>query len=306
MCQGCARNGKQSKKVSNVHEKKKTAHQKITYQVRNETSASHRLDSLLCRLRLLLAVDNGYVRNVDLQKVVLAGTSPQLRHGLNKGHALNIANGSSELDNADIRLLARVVDGYARHPLDPVLDRICDVRDDLHGFTQVVAPPLALNYMLVYLARRDVVLAGEGDVQVALVVAEIEVDFAAVGEDEDFAVPVLLLNGLLYIGGRWRSSILLGVHGPRIDIEVRVDLDRRDVLWGQQGRTTVLAEALILRPRVLSSRPVEEAIRRRVSSASLQLFFSSSQVRRVRGRRSSGGDYRSWCRSQASLDCAGD
>jgi hypothetical protein len=44
--------------------------------------------------------------------------------------------------------------------------------------------------VLVDLARGDVVVAREGDVQVALVVAEIEVDLAAVREDEDLAVPV--------------------------------------------------------------------------------------------------------------------
>jgi hypothetical protein len=63
------------------------------------------------------------------------------------------------------------------------------VRDDLHGLAQVVALALALDNVLVDLAGCDVVVAGEGDVEVALVVAEIEIDFTAVGENEDFAVP---------------------------------------------------------------------------------------------------------------------
>lgn len=61
--------------------------------------------------------------------------------------------------------------------------------DDLYGFTQVVALALAFDNVLVDLASGDVVVAGEGDVEVALVVAKIEVDFAAVGEDEYFAMP---------------------------------------------------------------------------------------------------------------------
>jgi len=69
------------------------------------------------------------------------------------------------------------------------LNRIGDVWDDLYGFTQVVALALALDNVLVDLASGDVVVAGEGDVEVALVVAKIEVDFAAVGEDEYFAMP---------------------------------------------------------------------------------------------------------------------
>lgn len=59
----------------------------------------------------------------------------------------------------------------------------------LHRPTEVVAPALALNNELVDLAGRDVVFAGDGDVQVALVIAQIEVDLAAVVKDEDFAVP---------------------------------------------------------------------------------------------------------------------
>lgn len=69
------------------------------------------------------------------------------------------------------------------------MNRIGDVWDDLYGFTQVVALALALDNVLVDLASGDVVVAGEGDVEVALVVAKIEVDFAAVGEDEYFAMP---------------------------------------------------------------------------------------------------------------------
>jgi hypothetical protein len=49
---------------------------------------------------------------VNLHEVVLARTSPELAHSLNKGHALNIAYGTSQLDYAHVRFLARVVNGY--------------------------------------------------------------------------------------------------------------------------------------------------------------------------------------------------
>jgi hypothetical protein len=123
---------------------------------------------------------NRHVRDVNLHEVVLARTPPQLAHSLYERHALDVAHCASQLDYADIRLLARVVDGYPRDPLNPVLDRIGDVGNDLDGFAQVVALALALDNMLVYLARGDVIVASEGNVEVALVVAEIEVDFAAV------------------------------------------------------------------------------------------------------------------------------
>lgn len=62
------------------------------------------------------------------------------------------------------------------------------MRDDLHCFPEVVAATFALNNMLVDLACGDVLVAGESDVEVAFVVSEVEVDFAAVVEDVDLAV----------------------------------------------------------------------------------------------------------------------
>jgi hypothetical protein len=162
---------------------------RATHQVRNQTSTPSSLDGLLCGLRLLLTVDEGHVGDVDLEEVVLARPTAQLSHGLDERHALDISDGASKLNDADIGLLSGVIDRYPRNPLNPVLDGICDVRDDLHRLAQIVAAALALDDMLVDLARGDVVLARQGDVEVALVVAEIEVDLAAVGEDEDLAVP---------------------------------------------------------------------------------------------------------------------
>jgi hypothetical protein len=78
------------------------------------------------------------------------------------------------------------------------------VRHDLDRLAQIVALALALDDMLVDLARRDVVRARQSDVQVALVVAEIEVDLAAVGENEDFAVPARML---IHAMSRWRSCL---------------------------------------------------------------------------------------------------
>ena len=178
---------------------------------------------------------------MDLQEVVLARPPPQLRHGLDERHALDIAHGPAELDYAHVRLLVRVVDGDPRDPLDPVLDSIRDVRDDLHRLAQIVAPALPLDDMLVDLAGRDVVRARQGDVQVALVVAEIEVGLAAVGQDEDLAVPTDA--SVLYAPPGRLQCLLLRVHGARIDIEVRVHLDGRHVLarqWEAADRVTAL------------------------------------------------------------------
>lgn len=71
---------------------------------------------------------------------------------------------------------------------------------------------------------------------------------------------------------RVQQCLLLGVHRPRVDIEVGVDLDRGDVhslsvqVQVQPARGIAVAVlALILRPSVLSSSPVEEAVEHHVS-----------------------------------------
>lgn len=127
---------------------------------------------------------------MDLQEIVSASSASELCHSFHERHAFDITHGTTQLDNAYIRLLIRVIDRYPCNSLDPVLNRICDVRHDLDCFAQVCSFSLLLNHMLVYLARGDVVVASESDVQVALVVTEIEVDLAAVGENENFAMPV--------------------------------------------------------------------------------------------------------------------
>jgi hypothetical protein len=177
-------------------------------------------------------MNDRHVADVDLHEVVLARPSPQLAHSLDEGHTLDVANCASQLDYAHIGLLARVIDRYPCNLLYPFLNSVGDVRDDLHRLAKVVALALALDDVLVDLTSCDVVVAGEGDVEVALVVAEIEVDFATVGEDEYFAVPVSCL--VPHGGVAGRLSVLLRVHGACIHIEIWVDLDRRDVMPGQR------------------------------------------------------------------------
>lgn len=158
-----------------------------------KTSGSGILDSSLCWLGLLLALDDWHEGDVDLEEVILPCSASQLAHRLNKWCRLNVANGSSKLDNAHVWGLVCVVDWNLGDALDPVLDCICEVWHDLNGAAEVVAATLFLDYVLVDLAGCDVVLAGESDVEVALVVTKIEIDFSTVVEDENFTVPNVLL-----------------------------------------------------------------------------------------------------------------
>ena len=81
--------------------------------------------------------------------------------------------------------------------------------NDLDGFAEVVAAALLEDDLLVDAAGGEVVVAREGRVGEALVVAQIEVGFGAVVGDKDFAV-------------------LEGRHGSGIDVEIGVELHHVD------------------------------------------------------------------------------
>lgn len=80
------------------------------------------------------------------------------------------------------------------------------MRDDLDRFSQINAPAFSFNNVLVYFPSSDVMLPGQCDIQIALIVALVEIYFSSVIKHEDF-------------------SMLLGRHGSSIDVYVGVDLD---------------------------------------------------------------------------------
>ena len=59
--------------------------------------------------------------------------------------------------------------------MNPVLDGVGDVRDHLDCLAEVVTLPLPLNDVLVDLSCGDVVVLFEGDIEEALVVAQVQV-----------------------------------------------------------------------------------------------------------------------------------
>ena len=89
--------------------------------------------------------------------------------------------------------------------MDAALDFICDVRNDLHGFTEVFASAFFVNDRLVDPAGGDVVRLCGLDVQEPLVVPKVQVRFCA-------------------INGHVALPVFVGVQGAGIDIDVRVEL----------------------------------------------------------------------------------
>ena len=126
---------------------------------------------------------------MNLQKVSLSSTSFQLSHSLNERRTLNISNSTSQLNDTNIWLLICIIDRDPCNSLNPVLNCVRKMRDNLDSLSQVVASPLTLNYVLIDLTCCDIVLPCEGDVEVSFVISEVEIDFSAVVEDKDFTVP---------------------------------------------------------------------------------------------------------------------
>jgi len=137
-----------------------------------------------------------------MKSTFLAGELPE---GFEKRHRLDVADGAADLDDTDVGTFGSFADA--------AFDIIRHVGDDLDGFAEVVAGAFGLDDALVGLPGRHVVIGGHIDPKEAFVVAEIEVDLAAVLEDVHLAV-------------------LVGVHRPGVDVEIGVDLDRGHVEAG--------------------------------------------------------------------------
>src|SRR5207248_4604162 len=133
--------------------------------------------------------------------VVTAKLEADLPDRLEEGQRLDVAHRAADLDDRDV--------GLARAALDERLDLVGDVRDDLDRAAEIVAAALLLDHRLVDLAGGEVVPAAHLRALEALVVPEIEVRLGAVLGHEHLAV-------------------LERAHRPRIDVDIRVQLDVGD------------------------------------------------------------------------------
>ena len=109
------------------------------------------------------------------------------------------------------------------------LDFVGDMRDHLHRGAEIVAAALLADDVFVHLAGGEIVALAERGAHEALVVAEVEVGLGTVLGDEHLAV-------------------LERAHGARIDVDVGVELEQRNLEatgfedGGQGGGGDALAE----------------------------------------------------------------
>ena len=173
--------------------------------VRDDTDATQLRDGVLGRLGLQLAgrCQVGNQGDVDEEDVLAADLVADLAGRLEERLGLDVTDGATDLGDDDIRDDAVGVRcGLGE---DAGLDLVGDVRDDLHGLAEELTATLLGDDGGVHLAGGDVRVLGEAPVEETLIVPQVEVGLGAVIGDEDL-------------------TVLKGVHGARIDVEIRIQL----------------------------------------------------------------------------------
>ena len=150
--------------------------------------------------------DPGHIGQVHKSRIVGAELEAHLAHGFQKRQGLDVAHGAANFNNRHVHRVRRA---YARTPAHVILDFVGDVRNDLDGFAQVVAPALFFKHAFVNLAGGEVVGAAHSRGDEALVMAQVQIGLGAIIGDENFA---MLERG----------------HGARIHVDVRIELDQSD------------------------------------------------------------------------------
>ena len=150
-------------------------------------------------------------RQMHIQDVVAPELDAELADRLEERQRLDVADRAADLDHAHV--------GVAGTHAYAVLDLVGDVRDHLHRGAQVITAALLGDHALIDPARREVAVAGAGRAHEPLVVPEVEVRLGTVVCYEHLAM-------------------LKGTHRAGIDVDVRVELDERDLeAAGLEDRT---------------------------------------------------------------------
>ena len=173
--------------------------------VRVDTDPAELVHRVLRRLRLQLArgLDERDERDVQVEDVLGPDLAPELPDRLEERQRLDVADGAADLGDHDVRGrdLLRAPDAH--------LDLVRDVRDHLHGRAEELALALLAQDGVPDRAGSVARVAREVLVDEALVVADVEVGLG----------PVL---------GHEHLAVLERAHRARVDVQVRVELLRRD------------------------------------------------------------------------------
>src|SRR5688572_16133014 len=138
-------------------------------------------------------VDNGSARQLIAK----------LAYGLEERQALYVAHGTAYLHENEVEPLVP-----GNHEF---LDRVGDMRNDLHGGAQEIAAPLLGDDVAIDAARSDIVVLVAGSAGESFIMSKIEIGLGAVVGDEHLAV-------------------LIGAHSARIDVQIRIKLSQPNLV----------------------------------------------------------------------------
>jgi hypothetical protein len=157
-------------------------------------------DRVLGRLGLLFSrgAEVGDQGHVHIAHVVAPHVLSELADRLQEREDFDVAHRAADLGDDDVGVICRDL-------ADAQLDLVGDVRDHLDRLSEVLTPALLGDHGLVDRTCGGVGITRQRLVYEPLVVPEVEVRLATVVGHEDLPV-------------------LEGVHGPRVDVYVRVEL----------------------------------------------------------------------------------
>lgn len=141
-------------------------------------------NTVLGGLGLLLLGQDGDQTHEHEAEVVVSDAELELSECLEEDAGFDVTDCAADLDKANVGCFSRIVDGNMSHALDPVLNLVGNVRDDLNGLAEVVSLALLGDDLAINLARGDVVVGRQFDGQEALVVAKVQVGLGAIGKDK--------------------------------------------------------------------------------------------------------------------------
>ncbi len=180
----------------------------MTHQIRQQTQTPQIPHPRLSWFGLLFPSDNRDQTDVNESEVLMSNSELKLPHRFDERCRLDVADGTPELDDAYIGLLSSLVHGNLGDSLDPILDGVGEMRDDLNSFAEIVAFSLSiqegidqqldssafsflvtaityltLDDMLVDLSSSDVVVLRQCNIQVPFIVSQIQIGLTTIIEN---------------------------------------------------------------------------------------------------------------------------
>src|SRR5690606_24630678 len=168
---------------------------------------AHRLQLLhrmLSRLGLQFTrrADEGQQGQVNGHEARRSELVAELTNRFEKGKALDVTDRAPDLADAEIFVRQITANEF--------LDGVGYVGSDLDGRPEIVASAFACDDAAIELARADAIRAPGRDTLAVLVVAEIEIRFGPIVRDVV-------------------RPVLIGAHGPRVDVQIGIQLAQPDL-----------------------------------------------------------------------------